>query len=206
MSAGSLSSLRTTGPIKKYYEGFCILLNTGLRISEFVGLTIEDIDFDSGTIHVNKQLQRTSAGRYYIEKPKTENGERFVPMTKKVAECFRAIIDRRKTPEKEPIVDGVSGFIFLDKKEQPEVALHWENHFRWCLKKHNGICKDELPKITPHICRHTFCGKMARQYLSPAKLKYVMGHSDIDVTFNVYTHMKAEDVRDEVLKAIDGEA
>lgn len=190
----------------KYYEGFYILLNTGLRISEFCGLTIEDIDFDNGLIRVDKQLQRSSGGAYYIERPKTASGKRYVPMTEKVAECFRTVIGRRKRPEEEPVVDGVSGFIFLDKKEQPEVALHWENHFRWCLKRHNSIYKDELPKITPHVCRHTFCSKMARNGVSPAKLKYVMGHSDIDVTFNVYTHMDVGDVRDEILKAAESVA
>jgi integrase len=191
---------------RKYYEGFYILLNTGLRISEFCGLTIGDIDFDDALIRVDKQLQRSSGGRYYIERPKTGCGERFVPMTAKVAECFRAIIDRRKTPPTEPVVDGVSGFVFLDKNGNPEVALHWENHFRWCIKKHNGIYKDELPKVTPHVCRHTFCSKMARNGMNPAKLKYIMGHADIDVTYNVYTHMRVEDVREDMMLAAESAA
>lgn len=187
---------------RRYYEGFYILLNTGLRVSEFVGLTLDDIDFKRGAICVCKQLQRSSDGTYYIQQPKTGSGERLVPMTDKVAECFKAIIARRSVPDQEPTVDGVGGFIFLDKNGRPEVAQHWSNHFRWCVAKHNRIFKDELPKITPHVCRHTFCSKMARNGINPAKLKYIMGHSDIDVTFNVYTHMSFDDVKDEMLSSV----
>lgn len=183
----------------KYYDGFYILLNTGLRISEFVGLTPADIDFENRSIRVCRQLQRGSDSAYYIEAPKTENGERMVPMTDKVAECFKQVIARRVAPEQEPVVDGVSGFIFLDKNGKPEVAQHWSNHFRWCVAKHNRIYKDQLPNITPHVCRHTFCSKQARNGMNPAKLKYIMGHSDIDVTYNVYTHMNFEDVKDDML-------
>jgi integrase len=190
----------------KYYEGFYILLNTGLRISEFCGLTIEDIDFDNELIRVDKQLQRSSGGRYYIERPKTGCGERMVPMTAKVAQCFRSIIGRRRRPEVEPVVDGISGFVFLDTNGNPEVALHWENHFRWCIKKHNSIYKDELPNITPHVCRHTFCSKMARNGMNPAKLKYLMGHADVDTTFNVYTHMRVEDVREDMMRIAEDAA
>ena len=63
----------------RYRDAIYILLNTGLRISEFCGLTVEDLDFKNGSIRVNKQLQRTSNMRYYIERPKTESGIRYVP-------------------------------------------------------------------------------------------------------------------------------
>lgn len=72
------------------------------------------------------------------------------------------------------------------------------------LSKYNGIYKQELPKVTPHVCRHTFCSKMARGGMNPAKLKYIMGHSDIDTTFNVYTHLGIEDVREDMLRCMGG--
>ena len=184
----------------RYRDAIYILLNTGLRISEFCGLTVEDLDFKNGSIRVNKQLQRTSNMRYYIERPKTESGIRYVPMTQAVTECFRSILAQRLKPSSEPVVDGVSGFLFLDKNEMPRVALHWEEYFHHVIEKHNRIYKDELPKITPHVCRHTFCSKMARRGMNPAKLKCIMGHSDINVTFNTYTHLDFDDVREDMLK------
>lgn len=190
----------------RYYEAFYILFNTGLRISEFCGLTIDDLDFEKGSIRVNKQLQRANDMRYYIESPKTESGERYVPMTEEAKRCFKALIEKRGTPAVEPVVEGVSGFLCLDKNGQPKVALHWEKHFQHAVEKHNKIFKDELPKITPHVCRHTFCSRMARNGMNPAKLKYIMGHSDISVTYNTYTHMSFDDVHREMLKVSDNDS
>ena len=48
--------------------------------------------------------------------------------------------------------------------------------------------KLQLPKITPHVCRHTFCSKMAGAGMDPKKLQYIMGHSDITVMMNTYCH------------------
>ena len=201
-----LDFIRGDKHYSRYYEAFYILFNTGLRISEFCGLTKSDLDFENGSIRVSKQLQRSSDMRYYIERPKTKSGERYVPMSDEVRECFKAILQKRGNPPVEPIVDGVSGFLFLDKNGMPKVAMHWEKYFQLSLRKHNSIYKQELPKITPHVCRHTFCSKMARKGMDPAKLKYIMGHSDISVTYNTYTHLGFEDVRNDMLHMTDGAA
>lgn len=189
-----------------YYDAFFILLNTGLRISEFCGLTVDDLDFEEGSIRVNKQLQRSSDMRYYIERPKTESGVRYVPMTNAVSASFKRVLASRPRPACEPVVDGVSGFLFLDKNEMPRVALHWQKYFQYAVAKHNRIYKEELPKITPHVCRHTFCSKMARKGMNPAKLKYIMGHSDIEVTYNTYTHLGFDDVKADMLGYESGAA
>lgn len=128
----------------KYYEGFFILFHTGLRISEFVGLTINDIDFTEMKIHVTHQLQR-----------KNKNG-------------------------------------------MPMVALHWEKYFQHVVEKYNGIYKIQMPKITPHVCRHTFCSNMAKSGMNPKTLQYIMGHSDIGVTLNTYTHLTFDDAKEEM--------
>ena len=188
----------------KYYDGIFILFNTGLRISEFCGLTLSDIDFQKKRIRVDHQLQRTRDMEYIIEKPKTESGERYVPMSQQVIECFQRIIRNRKKPQKEPMIDGYTGFLFLDKNGQPMVALHWEHYFKHILNKYNSIYKVQLPKITPHVCRHTFCSNMAKSGMNPKTLQYIMGHSDISVTLDTYTHLKFEDAKvefDRVLEA-----
>lgn len=119
----------------RYYEGIFVLFNTGLRISEFVGLTIKDIDFNQHKIIVDHQLIRTSSMQYVIEEPKTESGVREIPMTTEVEAAFRTIIASRKKPKIEPMVDGHSGFLYLDKNNMPMVALHWEKYFQHILSK-----------------------------------------------------------------------
>lgn len=58
----------------RYYDAIYILFNTGLRISEFCGLTFSDLEFDQKRIKVDHQLQRTSQMQYVIQEPKTESG------------------------------------------------------------------------------------------------------------------------------------
>ena len=177
----------------QYYDAIYILFKTGLRISEFCGLTIKDIDFKKKVIKINHQLQRTSDMRYICEKTKTENGVREVPMTSDVVDAFKRIIKMRPKPKIEPVVDGYSGFLFLDKNGKPKVALHWEKYFQLSVAKYNKIYCVQLPQITPHVCRHTFCTNMAKSGMNPKVLQYIMGHGDISVTLDTYTHIKSED-------------
>lgn len=188
----------------KYYDGIYILFNTGLRVSEFCGLTISDIDFKHKRIRVDHQLQRARDMQYIIEDTKTKSGERFVPMSNEVMACFRRIINNRKKLFTEPMIDGYTGFLFLDKNDMPMVALHWEHYFKHILQKYNSIYKVQLPKITPHVCRHTFCSNMARSGMNPKTLQYIMGHADISITLDTYTHVKFDDAKAEFDRVAEG--
>lgn len=55
-----------------------------------------------------------------------------------------------------------------------------------------------MPSITPHVCRHTYCSNMAKAGMNPKTLQYLMGHSEIGVTMNTYTHLGLEDAQDEL--------
>ena len=184
----------------RYYDGIYILFNTGLRISEFAGLTKDDIEFDKFRIKVDHQLQRKRNMEYVIETTKTDKGVRYIPMNEDVAACFRRIIKNRKKPKIEPMIDGRSGFLFLDKNDMPMVALHWEKYFQHIREKYNSIYKVQMPYITPHVCRHTFCSNMAKSGMNPKTLQYIMGHADISVTLNTYTHLQFDDALEEMKK------
>ena len=188
----------------RYYEGIFILFKTGLRISEFVGLTISDVDLKNRTIDINHQLQRKRDGEYIIETTKTNAGTRILPMTDEVHECFKKIIGNRKKPKVEPMVQGKTGFLYLDKNEMPMVALHWEHYFRRICQKYNDCYKVQMPKVTPHVCRHTYCSNMAKKRMNPKTLQYLMGHSEIGVTLNTYTHIKFEDAKEALEEMQEG--
>lgn len=184
----------------RYYDAIYILFHTGLRISEFCGLTVSEIEFGEMRIKVDHQLQRTVQMQYVIEEPKTDKGIRYVPMTEAVAACFRRIIANRKTPKVEPMVEGYAGFLFLDKNDMPMVALHWEKYMEHIIQKYNRIYRIQMPKVTPHVCRHTFCSNMAKSGMNPKTLQYIMGHADISVTLNTYTHVNFDDAKEEVYR------
>lgn len=110
------------------------------------------------------------------------------------------ILANRVAPKIEPMVDGYAGFLFLDKNDKPMVALHWEKYLEHIIEKYNKIYRIQMPKVTPHVCRHTFCSNMAKSGMNPKTLQYIMGHSDISVTLNVYTHVQFDDSQAELLR------
>lgn len=60
-----------------------------------------------------------------------------------------------------------------------------------------------VPYLTrPHVCRHTFCSNMAKSGMNPKTLQYIMGHSDISVTLNTYTHLNYDDAEEEMQKVV----
>lgn len=187
----------------KYYEVVYILFHTGMRISEFCGLTLRDIDLENRIINIDHQLLRTSEGKYVIEATKTNAGTRKLPMTEDVFRCFQAIVEDREKPRYEKILDGYTGFLFTDKDGKPLVAMHWEHRFNHMVKRYNDIYRVQMPNITPHVCRHTYCSNMAKSGMNPKTLQYLMGHSDIGVTLNTYTHLGLEDAADELKRMED---
>lgn len=183
---------------------FVVLLGTGMRVSEFCGLTKADLDFTGRKIRVDHQLVRERGGKYYVEKTKTECGCRYIPMTDEVYRSLQNILSRRKRVKTETIIDGYSGFLLLDKNDSPKVALHIENEMRWAMKKYQKLHPDKpLPHITPHVFRHTFCTNMANAGMDIKTLQYVMGHSDVGVTLNVYTHASYDRAAEQMAKIID---
>lgn len=165
----------------KYYEVVYILFHTGMRISEFCGLTIKDIDLENRIVNIDHQLQRLSDMTLVIEPTKTSAGTRKLPITEDVAKCFQAIIEDSEKTKVEKVVDGYTGFLFVDDKGLPLVAMHWEHRFNHMVKRYNDIYRVQMPNITPHICRHTYYSNMAKSGMNPKTLQYLMGHSDIGV-------------------------
>lgn len=186
----------------RYYDAINILFKTGIRISEFCGLTLNDFNSENKTITIHRQLHRLSDMTYVIEQTKTSYGERVLPLTDGVVTSFQNLLDNRRKPAKEPTIDGIYGFLCLDKNDMPMVAYHWEKYFQHILEKYNKTFKEEMPKITPHVCRHTYCSNMAKAGINPVYLSYLMGHSDKEITLNVYTTVNADNSMNEIKQAV----
>lgn len=184
----------------KYYEVVFILFNTGMRISEFCGLTVRDIDMVKRVINIDHQLQRDEKMQYYVLSTKTNAGTRKLPMTEEVYQMFKAILEDRPKNIPEVMVDGYIGFLFRDKYGMPLVAMHWQHRFNNMVGRYNDIYRIQMPNITPHVCRHTYCSNMARAGMNPKTLQYLMGHSDISITMNTYAHLGLDDAKEEMIR------
>ena len=170
----------------KYYDEVVLLLETGLRISEFCGLTTH-IDMQNRILNIDHQLLKDSEMGYYIETPKTKNGKRELPLTERAYQAIQRILKSRGKAQP-LIVGGYSNFLFLNREGLPKVAGNYEGMVRGLIKKYNKYHTDKLPNITPHSFRHTYCTNMANRGMNPNTLQYLMGHANITMTLGYYAH------------------
>ena len=196
-----LQFLQSSPVYRRYYDEILILLKTGLRISEFCGLTVDDIDFADGIINIDHQLLwETNKGRY-IDTPKSKSSIRKVPMSEQARKAFERVIAWRGEPEPYT-VDGYSGFLFVSESGKPYLADHYQTVLRRAVQRYNRTHAEQLPKISPHVLRHTFCTRLANKNINPKSLQYIMGHADINITLNLYAHVSLDAVKAEVVKLI----
>lgn len=181
-----LAFMKEDKTYSKYYDEVVVLLETGLRISEFCGLTM-NIDMTNRIINVDHQLMKDSEIGYYIATPKTKNGIRQLPMTEKAYRAFQHILENRRKAQS-VVIDGYRNFLFLNVKGLPKVAGDYKSMLKGMVKKYNKLHKDQLPNITPHSFRHTYCTNMANKGMNPNTLQYIMGHANITMTLGYYAH------------------
>lgn len=196
-----LQFLQSSPVYRRYYDEILILLKTGLRISEFCGLTVDDIDFANGMINIDHQLLWETNKGLYIDTPKSKSSIRKVPMSEEARKAFERVIAWRGEPEPYT-VDGYSGFLFVSECGKPYLADHYQTVLRRAVQRYNKTHAEQLPKISPHVLRHTFCTRLASKNMNPKSLQYIMGHADINITLNLYAHVSLDAVKAEVVKLI----
>ncbi|EQJ74620.1 TPA: tyrosine-type recombinase/integrase [Clostridioides difficile] len=185
---------------QKHYDEIIVLLRTGLRISEFCGLTVNDLDFTNRVINIDHQLIKLKRN-YIVQPPKSENGVRQIPMSDEVYQSLKNILKHRRK-QKELEIDGYKDFLFINRNGNPNVAVNYEAVFRKLVNKYNSKHEEQLPRITPHVMRHTFCTRLANAGMNPKALQYVMGHSNITITLNLYAHASLETVKAELQRFV----
>ena len=199
-----------------YYPIILFLLSTGLRISEAIGLTADRIDSKNNVMHIDRQLlYRTVEGSYaYRFAPtKSSSGKRDIPLTENTR---KALIKQKELDlifgrrAKEQKVDGEKGLIFITRNGTPINSRNFgkalDGLVKACNRKEVINAESEhrdpilLPHISPHMLRHTFCTRCAEAGLDIKVLQMIMGHSDISITMNIYNHVDAARVQNEMKK------
>lgn len=170
----------------KYYDMCTILIETGIRIGEFCGLTIGDVDLDRKMLNITHQVTRANNVIRTDSPPKTASGKRSIPLTPKAVAAFKNAIDRRLSEDNGSASDPDKLLIFMTQYGNPYRTGTADLVF---VSIRRGYEKQNinLPKITPHILRHTFCTNMINLGMPPKHVQYLMGHSDVNITMNIYT-------------------
>lgn len=177
---------------QKHLGEVVILYETGLRVSELCGLTVKDIDLENKKLYVTHQLQWYAENQYYIETPKSKSGTRTIPLSQAAIHCFENIIAKRKTLKTEPMIDGYTGFLFLTNRNNPIREQHINQHLATIVRSYNSCHEDQLPHITPHTFRHSFCSRLISDGVDLKTVQYLMGHATSQMTLNVYAHVVRE--------------
>ena len=147
-----------------------ILLETGVRRSELLGLKWSDIDFENNTMHIQRAVTQTK-GKIIIDKPKTETSDRFIPFSNDFAEYLKLNYNQYE------YVVGTS------KPQSPSTfATNFKNYME------SMATEISCPVLTPHELRHTFGTLLREDSVDIYTIQKVMGHSDISVTAAIYVH------------------
>ena len=203
------------------YQGFkpviTVLIGTGMRIGECLGLRWQDLDFENRIIDINHNLVHCrvddSGNNYHINTPKTEAGCRRIPMISEVYEAFLEEFQIQQitgfcTQE----IDGYSGFVFASSKGTVTLPSEVNNAIHSIIADYNNEeaarAKTEkrepllLPDFSAHHLRHTFCTRFCENESNLKVIQSVMGHKDIQTTMDIYADC-TEDKKKEVIKTIE---
>ena len=196
------SFLAKPGKYHRYYPVFTVMLWTGMRVGEVLGLRWEDIDFENNEININHTLLYYDKGKgdgsdYKINPPKTKNSKRTVPMLPVVRE---ALLKEKEFQDLfgikcESVIDGYTDFVFLNSKGHV-----W--HHKKLNYKLTKICEainaemqgtgDEFPHVHNHMLRHTFATRMREAGADMKAVSDMMGHEGILITLKTYTDASRE--------------
>ena len=185
---------------QQYYDDIFVFLGTGLRSSEFCGLTLKDLDFENRLIDVNHQLLGNLKSGFYITSPKTKSSIRQIPMSEPIYLTLKRVVAK---PRPKPFeVDGYSDFVFYNDEGVPRNGKLYRSALKRIMEKCNEVNEIQLPNISPHVLRHTFCTKMANMGMNPKALQYIMGHKKITMTLDYYAHATCASAKEEMDRLI----
>lgn len=202
-----LDFLKKSNMYRHWYPIFALMVGTGLRVGEAVGLRWDDVDFDNNTISVNHTLiyyNHAKGGCYFgINTPKTRAGERTIPMIESVRE---AILQEKEYQKEAGIkctarVDGFTDFIFVNRfgntQHQGTLNKALRRIIRDCNQEILDKTKDKdnvilLPNFSCHTLRHTFTTRLCESGINIKVIQSVLGHADVSTTLDIYADVTKE--------------
>lgn len=206
--------LKTSPKHLHWYPVFYVMVNTGMRVGEITGLRWRDVDFEEGMISVNHTLvyynHRDEMGCYYsINTPKTQAGERLIPMTAEVKAAFEMEREYQQQVELTSVdqIDGYDDFIFINHDGHVQNQGNLNKAIKRVIRDCNdkvlekvGIESDPvlLPDFSCHNLRHTFATRLCESGINLKVIQDVLGHADVKTTMNIYVDVTKEMKKKEI--------
>lgn len=191
-----------------WWPMFTVLLGTGCRIGEALGLRWQDLDYDKRTISINHSLsyyQKPESNKSVlrISKPKTEAGIRTIPMLDIVKDAFEMLYEEQlENGFNESEIDGMSGFIFCNRfgmVPNPQTVNHTIKRIANSYNADEVVrAKRErrdpiiLPNFSCYHLRHTFCTRLCENETNLKVIQSIMGHRNVETTMDIYAEATEE--------------
>lgn len=199
-----------------YENAYRLVLQTGMRAGEIGGLKWEDIDYNSGFIHIRRTLLEDSKkGGFYFGQPKSKQSVRDIPMSQ---ECILILKNQKKKQWKIKLRSNKwserwEGLVFTTKNGNPVGTSTFVNLMNRVVKKINEDRKIEyeenhveendrvvFERLYMHALRHTFATRCIELNMNPKVLQKILGHSSFSVTMDLYVHVMDEEKKKEIQK------
>ena len=186
---------------------FTVLLGTGCRIGEVIGLRWDDLDFEKRLISINhsvvyysREFKEHPICSFAVSLPKTEAGIRTIPMMDTVYDALQMELDDQKEHGfNETVIDGMKGFIFMNRFGNIHNPQAVNRAIKRIYEAHNAeevvkaAKQHREPVIIPHFSchhlRHTFCSRFCENETNLKVIQSIMGHANIETTMDIYAEV-----------------
>jgi integrase len=158
----------------RLYPLYTLAVGCGLREGELLGLYWEDVDFFSGTLHIQRSVQQLKNKGLYITEPKSEKSKRTIAVP---GFALDILWDYKEKYGK------VSGLVFSTSNSTPFSPRNLIRHYKSALVKAN------LPDLPFHSLRHSFASIQLLAGTNPKIVQEALGHSQISLTLDTYSHV-----------------
>lgn len=181
--------LSRDGRFYDVYPMIMILLWTGMRVGEAGALRWCDVNLEEEYIDIKHTLlsmpnEDNNCGFIIHDTPKTSSSIRRIPMLPKVKEMF--LLQKNLKRQSNIEINGYTDFIFLTRRNYPICASLLNKKLNQIVSGCNAI-GGNLPHITCHMLRHSFATRMCEANMNMKAVQSILGHSNIDITYNIYT-------------------